>query len=764
LQYPKYNPLILGLLLAGFVTLSGCANTLSESRELIAAGKPELGLEHLREGMVKDPGNIEIRQTYYTERERVVNSLLLSAQDDLQAEHYDDAETKFKKILAIDPQNPRARSAMNNLASTREHGKLLAEANQALADGKPDAADGKARLVMAQTLSSPAAQKVLRRAQATHTEELIAPRKLDGKYQKKVTLEFRDAPIRNVFDMISRQSGINFVFDRDVRLDTKATLFARNTSIDTAIEMLLSTGSLSKRIVSKNTLLIYPNQIQKQKEYKELMVKGFYLGNADAKSTLIMLKTLLKSRDVYMDERLNMLIMRDTPEAIRLAEKTIALMDMAEPEVMLEVEILEVKRSKLTAIGVQYPNQFGLLNTITTTTVVPTNGGAVTSANTTLSTLPLTLDKLIGIPKSAITVSPSPLVNLQSDDSDVNILANPRIRVKDHEKAKIHIGDKVPVITSNATSTGVISESVSYLDVGLKLDVQPQVMQHNDVQMKVDLEVSNIVKQITGASGSLTYQIGTRNASTTLRLRDGETQVLAGLISDEDRKSASRIPGLGDLPVLGHLFSTRGGSRDKTEIVLLITPHVIRQLSTDQPALTEFTSGTDNAIGETLPTFGDTSGPDNTTPASISNADAPGSSAASTAPISAAPVSNGAVDLNNPEIKKFLQEQPTIVPVPANTPPEKFDPTTMAPGYRESQQTQNAVLQQLLREQQAQQAQQAAEAKRAAEEQRAINARPSAPDPSQPQVDPTPQGTEPPPPQDDSAVQTPPPFDPSGDN
>jgi general secretion pathway protein D len=169
--------------------------------------------------------------------------------------------------------------------------------------------------------------------------------------------------------------------------------------------------------------------------------------------------------------------------------------------------------------------------------------------------------------------------------------------VKNREKAKIHIGDKVPVITSNTTSTGVISESVSYLDVGLKLDVEPSVLMREDVQIKVGLEVSNIVREIRSTSGTLTYQIGTRNAGTTLRLKDGETQVLAGLIADEDRTAASRVPGLGNLPVLGRLFSNQRDERNKTEIVLLITPRVLRSDATRQPALTEFRGGTENAIG-----------------------------------------------------------------------------------------------------------------------------------------------------------------------
>jgi len=577
------------------LSLAGCASTgLKEGRELIAAGKAEEGLSRLRAELDKSPDNIEIKAYYHTQRERLGSQLLVQAQQDLDAGRFDAAESKLRKVLSLHPENPRARTLLSNLATTRQHQADMQAAQKAYAAGRLEEATLATRQVLAQAPGHADALAMLQQIQSKRSAEEINPRELGAAYRKPITLEFRDAPLRNVFDMIARQSSINFIFDKDVRLDTKATLFTRNTPIADAVDMLLLTGQLEKKVVNANTLLIYPNLPQKQKAYQELLVKSFYLGNADAKVTMAMLRTLIKARDLFVDERLNMLIMRDTPEAIRLAEKIIAVQDLAEPEVMLDVEVLEIKRGRLLDLGIQYPNQFSLLNLPPATSSTLVNG-IVT--NTTPAASVLTLDSLRSIARSDIAISPTPAVNFRKDDSDVNILANPRIRVKNREKAKIHIGDKVPVITSNTTATGVISESVSYLDVGLKLDVEPSVLMRDDVQIKVGLEVSNIVREIRSNSGTLTYQIGTRNAGTTLRLKDGETQVLAGLISDEDRSTASRIPGLGDLPLLGRLFSSQRDERSKTEIVLLITPRVLRSDSTQQPALTEFRSGTENAIG-----------------------------------------------------------------------------------------------------------------------------------------------------------------------
>ena len=168
--------------------------------------------------------------------------------------------------------------------------------------------------------------------------------------------------------------------------------------------------------------------------------------------------------------------------------------------------------------------------------------------------------------------------NLRQQVGRNNILANPRIRAKSREKARIHIGDKVPVITTTAGATGFVSESVNYLDVGLKLEVEPQVYLDDDVGIKVGLEVSNIAQQIKTTSGTIAYQVGTRNAATTLRLKDGETQVLAGLINDEDRRSA--VAGAGRSPAAGDRapVPNNDDTVNKTEIVLLITPRVIRNI------------------------------------------------------------------------------------------------------------------------------------------------------------------------------------------
>jgi general secretion pathway protein D len=243
---------------------------------------------------------------------------------------------------------------------------------------------------------------------------------------------------------------------------------------------------------------------------------------------------------------------------------------------MLEMEVLEVTRSRMQELGIQYPNQLA----------VATPAGATA----------LTLEALHNLTRGGVNVSPNPAVNFNKTSGDVNLLANPRIRVRNNSKAKVHVGDKVPVITTTSTANVGVSESVQYLDVGLKLEVEPRITLDDHVNIMVSLEVASIVKTISTNNGGLVYQLGTRNASTLLRLKDGETQVLAGLISDEERENAKKLPGLGDIPLIGRLFSSQKDEKNKTEIVLAITPRIISNISRPESDIQEYWSGTETGI------------------------------------------------------------------------------------------------------------------------------------------------------------------------
>jgi general secretion pathway protein D len=452
-----------------------------------------------------------------------------------------------------------------------------------LKKGEPEKALAKAREALAANPSQRDARALVRKLEEQQVKAEAMSPQLSAALKSTITIELRDAPVRTVFELLSKRSGLNFVYDREVPADLRVTVFVRDTTIEEVIRFVLVTSQLERRVLNPNTVLIYPNTPAKSQAYRELTVKSFYLANADVKQTANMVRQLVKTRDLFVDEKLNLLVVRDTPEAIRMVEKLIANQDLGEAEVMMEVEVLEIGHSKLAQMGIEWPGRVA---------VGITGAGGVAGQ--------ITGTEAKGFNSGLVRLSVSdPLIalNLRQQAGRTNVLANPRIRVKSKEKARIHIGDKVPVITTTAGATGFVSESVNYLDVGLKLEVEPQVTLEDDVGIKIALEVSNISQEVKTGSGTIAYQVGTRNAQTTLRLRDGETQVLAGLINDEDRRSATKVPGLARLPVIGRLFSNSNDTVNKTEIVLLITPRVIRNIERPGAKLEEFNSGTELDIG-----------------------------------------------------------------------------------------------------------------------------------------------------------------------
>jgi general secretion pathway protein D len=567
--------------------MASCASPVKESEKMIRQGQVNEGLAKLEEAVQNYPGNIAYRAALYRNREAVIDEKLVHADSLVATGNFDEAEAIYRDVLRLHADNPRAVAGLSAVAGGRRMGNLVVEAQKFRKEGKPEEAKAILSVVLAENPKHAQARELMKNLDEPKRQPDIAQPGLGAAYKRPVSLEFRDAPLSQVFNALSMQTQLNFVFDKDVRPDLKTTIFARNVPMEEAINLLLVTNQLDKKVLNDTSLLIYPNQPAKQKDYQELSVKSFYLVNADVKNTLTMLKTLLKTRDIFVDEKLNLLIMRDTPEVIAMAEKLIEAQDRPEPEVMLDVEVLEVKRTRLMELGILYPSS-----------ATASLGATTTTSGTTTTSTSLSVSDLHGISSRDISVSNlSVTANLLKTDGDTNILANPRIRVKNRDKAKIHIGDRVPVITTTQVANVGPSESVTYLDVGLKLEVEPNVYMDDDVGIKVGLEVSSIVDTITSTTGTRTYQLGTREAQTNLRLKNGETQVLAGLINDEDRKTANKIPGLGDLPLLGHLFSNHRDDKSKTEIVLLITPHIVRNLERPDAEIIQFASGTESSLG-----------------------------------------------------------------------------------------------------------------------------------------------------------------------
>jgi general secretion pathway protein D len=562
------------------VVLGGCAaqQLHLEGEALIQRGEIDRGLERIQDALRIEPTNARFRASYLDARDRAMLEWLRRADTSLAAGDTMAAENWYRSVLNLDPNHPRARSGIERIRRGARHTAAYGDAERLW--GRRDSAGAmrKLREILTEDPAHAAALALSRQIEISSAKPAEEP-ELSGGMRRPITIEFKDTPIRQVFEVLARTSGLNFVFDRDVRQDIRATIFFRNSTVEAAMKVLLLANQLEYRVLDSNSILVYPNTAAKVREYQTLVGRVFYLNNAEAKQVMNSIKSIVKTRDIIADDKQNMIIMRDSPEALRVAERIVAMHDMPEPEVMLEVEVLEVKRSRLLELGINWPSQLVL------TPLASTAGGTVT-VNDLRGVSGATLGAAIG----------NVTINARRTAGDTNLLANPRIRSKNKEKARVMVGDRVPNITTTSTSTGFVSETVQYIDVGLKLEVEPTIYPDDEVGIKIGLEVSSIVDKTLTKSGSLAYQIGTRNANAVLRLRDGENQVLAGLISDEDRSNASRVPGLGDIPIIGRLFGSQSDQRDKTEIVLSITPRVIRNMQRPPIDQAEFFTGTEASL------------------------------------------------------------------------------------------------------------------------------------------------------------------------
>lgn len=546
--------------------LSACNGDLMAKRNTIEYGPNERNLpqeiDQINQRMVK------------------MEQLIIEADKALANKDFDRAETRYKAILELDSHHLRAKEGLRRVSSQRQHQVWLAEAKPLIGRSEQDQEHAKMLLtkILIEDPYNKEATLLYRSILASEEVERIESLKVHLQYDAPVSLEFRETDLKVIIEALAKSTGVNFTLDSDVQSNLRVSIFVKNVSLEDALDMLVQSNSLRKKVLTSDSVLIYPDKSTKVRQYQDLIIRSFYLEYANPETMSDLLRSMLGIKQVEIDDRLPTIMIKDVPEVMPLVAKLIASQDIPEPEVMLEMDIIEISRTINQDTGFRWPSQLSVLSGV---------GG-------------LTLEALRNLNSSTIGVTPNPAILFNGTDFQINMLANPRIRVKNGDDAKIHIGDRLPIITSNVASTGVISENVQYIDVGLKLDVEPKINLGGDVNIKLSLDVSTIGQATTTNSGSVVYQIGTRSTSTQLRLQDGETQVLAGLINDSDRKNINKIPGLGDLPVLGHLFSTNEDEKIKTELVLMITPHIIRPSRTPDSALTEYWVGSELQAGRTF--------------------------------------------------------------------------------------------------------------------------------------------------------------------
>jgi general secretion pathway protein D len=564
--------------------LVGCAPgqlARNEGMTLLSDSKYEEGLGKLAESVQQSPGDAQLRKDYLFQRGLIIDRLLAEAVEQRRTNHLDAARAAYQRVFGLDVNNAAARQGLADIEADERHGRLLDEAEALLKKGDSAGARSLLSVVLVENPAQARAAKIRYQLEEPTLKENIAGPTLNIKGRKPLTLQFRDANLKMVMEAISRTAGVNILLDKDVRNDIKVTIFVKDTSVEEALELLLIQNQLEKRVLGENTVLIYPATSAKSKDYQDLKIRRFALSNADPKKIQEMLKTILKVKDIFVDEKSNSVVMRDTPDVVRLAEKLVASLDQAEPEVMLEIDVMQVDRNRMMTLGIDWTNSLTLS--------LPAGMTLQDFKNRTRASVNMTGLSVTGTAKKV--------------DGDVNDLSTPRIRVRNKEKAKILVGTRNPVVSSAATpaATGggstVFNTSVTYIETGIKVEVEPTIHPDGDVAIKLNLEVSSAGPQIdTGNSGTVVFPVSTNNVTTLLQLKDGETQILGGLLQQKTDQSQTKIPGVGDMPLLGRLFGSTTDTWNKTELLLAITPHIIRNVPSGEADLVELWSGTDARV------------------------------------------------------------------------------------------------------------------------------------------------------------------------
>lgn len=567
----KYNYRVGKVLLIAttLFTLASCASHIKRGDEFAAQDEWTKAILEYRQAYRDDPADIEIKShlmqmefkaaNYYYHRGAVT-----MAKGDLVG-----AIELFQQGLVAMPDNDKLLAALKDAQMRKEAETLYQEGVNLLAAGKQE--DAKRRFKKTLEAYPQHKEAALKLAEIEKKEFGAASENLALTSTAPITLNFRETDIRDAYEFLTKSFGVNVVFDDGVK-NAPVTLFAKDVTFEQGLGLLLATSKTFYRKIGPNTILLALDNKEKRGQYEDQLVRTFALNTVRAKEMTDILKGVLTIKKIVINEQLNTITVRDSDEIIRLVERMIQNNDKKPAEVILEVEIMEISRTKAEKIGLD----FGSYQITAAIPAYPLTGSFQDAKNSGTLTLP------------------SATLNFFKRDVDAKILANPRIRVISGKPAKIHIGDRVPLIaTTIQDATGQVRNTFDYKDIGIRLTTEPTVNIDNSVSVKLGLEVSSLGQNL-GTVSQPAFSIGSRNAETYMLLRDGETAILGGLIQDNERNAKVFVPGVGDIPAVGALFTSYDNSNERTDVLLTITPRVVR--GWEQPTAVErqFYSGTEN--------------------------------------------------------------------------------------------------------------------------------------------------------------------------
>lgn len=528
------------------------------------------------------------------------------AQDYEKLGEWDKAVLQYEKALDVDPENIQYKMGLQRarLEASRVH---FDKGQELMAAGHYEMAALEFQLTVRLDPTNQFAAVELSKAAAAMRErtddqyrdieemkrrvtEQSKPPMLNPASNEPISLSFpKETNVKDIYRALGNAFGVNVMFDQRLT-DDKISIELRDVTAQEALERVMQAATHFYKVLDEQTIIVIPDNAQTRREYEDLVIRTFYLSNGDAEQVTNVVRTMIEARNVFPLKALNAITIRDTADKVLIAERIIEANDKARAEVVVQVELLQVDTNRMRDIGL-----------ILGKDAIET-GFFSDSAEGPKAITSMPWDDVGSLGTSNLFVNiPSATYKLLKTASEASLLARPQLRISEGETATLHIGQQVPIAVTTYNSIvnqpgqgGTIyapPTSYQYRDVGIKISIEPRVHHNREVTLKLAVEVSNVQPGTGVAEQPI---IGTRTIESTIRLKDGETNFLAGLIRKDENQGDTDIPFLSDLPVIGRLFSNTSKENRTTDLILTMTPHIIRIADITEDDLRPMWVGTSN--------------------------------------------------------------------------------------------------------------------------------------------------------------------------
>jgi len=587
-----FTKMVFIAVVSGILLFQGCvADDVNriEAQKYVEEKNFDAAVEYYNKALQEDPDNLDLKIKLKEVKQKASMQHMRTAQEFISKQYFREAIEELQLSIAFYSSNHRAIELVDSVKKMKESFYYTKRGNKKIKTGDFENARKSFQKALELNPENQEAKAALDKFKKM--PENLPEYRLDLRSTAPISLKFKKTPMLNVFEILSKLTGINFIFDKDIK-ESKVTLFMTDVKFDRFLDVLLKTNALKAKMINQKTMLIYPDTSAKAKEYDELYVKTFYLSYLKSKQALPILTKILKTKNIIANEKLNAITVRGQKEIVEMAAKIIEANDRTPSEVILNVEIMEVRRTKEKDLGLS------ISETITFGVGETSSGISNNSQFAPMASL-FDISKIAS--KELFLSLPTATLKLLKKDGDTKILAKPQIRVSSSEKASILIGEKVPLRSNRVVQTdGATTYDYVYQDIGVKLTVEPVVNMYEQVSMKLVIEISTLGSNV-GTILDPQFAIKTRTIDTVLTITDGDSVIIGGLIEDAERSTTQVIPWIGEMPGIGSLFSTESSEVVKTDILMTITPVIIRNQDIPESDISGFWSGNEKQVSLGLP-------------------------------------------------------------------------------------------------------------------------------------------------------------------